>query len=116
MPRVVIGASGTFSLNDSSRSCCAGSIAFRCFQTVSHVEPYIAARHRVQYHHTTKLRRMTMKKTIAILVCMIFVSAAAQAFTPPRSGDGKLTPEERAKAIKMLVDSQNEFLSYVEKL
>jgi hypothetical protein len=59
---------------------------------------------------------MTMKNTIAILVCMISVSMAAQAFTPPRPGDGKLTTEERAKAIKMLLDSQSEFLSYVEKL
>lgn len=57
-----------------------------------------------------------MKNTLAILVCLIFVSTLALAFTPPRSGDGKLTPEERAKAIKMLVDSQTEFLSYVEKL
>jgi hypothetical protein len=61
-----------------------------------------------------------MKNTIAILVCIIFLSALAQGFTPPGSppgsNDGKLTPEERAKAIKMLTDSQSEFLSYVEKL
>ena len=57
-----------------------------------------------------------MKNTMAMLVCMILLSTLALAFTPPRSGDGKLTPEERARAIKMLVDSQTEFLSYVEKL
>ncbi|HXU37822.1 MAG TPA: DinB family protein [Blastocatellia bacterium] len=57
-----------------------------------------------------------MKNTIAVLVCIIFLSALAQGVTPPGPSDGKLTPEERAKAIKMLVDSQNEFLSYVEKL
>jgi len=57
-----------------------------------------------------------MKNAIAILVCMIFLSVLAQAFTPPSSSDGKLTSEERARAIKMLTDSRDEFLSYVEKL
>jgi hypothetical protein len=59
---------------------------------------------------------MIMKEKIAALICTILISTLAQALTPPRSGDGKLTPEEKAKAIKMLLDSQNEFLSYVEKL
>jgi uncharacterized damage-inducible protein DinB len=56
-----------------------------------------------------------MKQTLAILVCAILLTILTQA-RPQPSGDGKLTPEERAKAIKMLNDSQSEFLSYVEKL
>ena len=51
-----------------------------------------------------------------MLISMFLISTVANAFTSPPAGDGKLTPEEKAKAIKMLVDSQNEFLSYVEKL
>jgi uncharacterized damage-inducible protein DinB len=57
-----------------------------------------------------------MKGRVAALICTVLISGVAQALTLPGSGDGKLTPEERAKAIKMLLDSQNEFLSYVEKL
>lgn len=57
-----------------------------------------------------------MKGKVAALICTVLISGLAQARTLPGSGDGKLTPEERAKAIKMLLDSQNEFLSYVEKL
>jgi hypothetical protein len=56
-----------------------------------------------------------MKKTLAILVCTILITISTQALTRP-DGDGKITPEERAKAIKMLHDSQNELLSYIEKL
>jgi uncharacterized damage-inducible protein DinB len=59
---------------------------------------------------------MKMKGRVAALICTVLISGVAQALTLPGSGDGKLTPEERAKAIKMLLDSQNEFLSYVEKL
>lgn len=57
-----------------------------------------------------------MKNAIAILACTMFISILAQAFTPLRPSDGRMTAEERAKAIKMLVDSQNEFINYVEKL
>jgi|SRR5512143_1260913 uncharacterized damage-inducible protein DinB len=57
-----------------------------------------------------------MKGKVAVLICTVLFSGLAHALTLPRSGDGKLTPEEKAKAIKMLMDSQNEFLSYVEKL
>ena len=56
-----------------------------------------------------------MKQTLAILVCTTVLAIFAQAHTPP-ARDGKLTPEERAKAIKMLNDSHNELLSYIEKL
>jgi uncharacterized damage-inducible protein DinB len=59
---------------------------------------------------------MKMKGRVAALICTVLISGVAQALTLPGSGDGKLTPEERAKAIKMILDSQNEFLSYVEKL
>ena len=57
-----------------------------------------------------------MKLHITILISMFLISTVANAFTSPPAGDGKLTPEEKAKAIKGLIDSQNEFLSYVEKL
>jgi uncharacterized damage-inducible protein DinB len=57
-----------------------------------------------------------MKLHITILISMFLISTVANAFTSTPAGDGKLTPEEKAKAIKGLIDSQNEFLSYVEKL
>jgi hypothetical protein len=57
-----------------------------------------------------------MKLHITLLISMFLVSTITSAFASLPAGDGKLTPEERAKAIKMLVDSQSEFLSYVEKL
>lgn len=57
-----------------------------------------------------------MKSMLAILVCTFLFSTLASAFSNPTPGDGKITPEERAKAIKMLHDSENEFLGYVEKL
>ena len=56
-----------------------------------------------------------MKQTLAILVCTTLLSILAQAHSQPE-GDGKISAEERAKAIKMLHDSQNELLSYIEKL
>lgn len=56
-----------------------------------------------------------MKKTLAILVCTTLLTILTQAHTRA-VGDGKITSEERAKAIKMLHDSQNELLSYIEKL
>jgi uncharacterized damage-inducible protein DinB len=57
-----------------------------------------------------------MKNGIVMLVAVLFISSVALAFTHPPSSNGKISAEERAKAIKMLMDSQNEFLSYVEKL
>ena len=57
-----------------------------------------------------------MKLHITILISLFLISTVTNAFTSPPAGDGKLTPEEKAKAIKGLIDSQNEFLSYVEKL
>lgn len=56
-----------------------------------------------------------MKQTLAILVCTTLLTILTQA-QPRPAGDGKITPEEKAKAIKMLHDSQNELLSYIEKL
>ncbi|MFY9555852.1 MAG: DinB family protein [Blastocatellia bacterium] len=55
-----------------------------------------------------------MKQTFATLICTILLAILTQARTP--AADGKMTPEEKAKAIKMLNDSQTELLSYVEKL
>jgi len=57
-----------------------------------------------------------MKNAIGMLIVTFLISSVAPAFTHPSSSDGKISAEERAKAIKMLMDSQNEFLSYVEKL
>jgi len=57
-----------------------------------------------------------MKLQMTMLISLFLISTVAKAFTSPPAGDGKLTPEEKAKAIKMLIDSQNEFLSYVENL
>ena len=57
-----------------------------------------------------------MKEKLAAVICTVLISTFALALTPSGAGDGKLTPEERAKAIKMLQDSEKEFLSYVEKL
>jgi len=58
---------------------------------------------------------MIMKQTLAILVCTTLLTILSQARPQPFS-DGKMTSEERAKAIKMLNDSRTEFLNYVEKL
>ena len=57
-----------------------------------------------------------MKEKLAAILCTVLISTFAPGLTLRAAGDGKLTPEEKAKAIKMLTDSQNEFLSYVEKL
>ncbi len=57
-----------------------------------------------------------MKGTLMIAVCVMLLGGAAGALTPPPAGDGKLTPEERAKGIKALHDSQNELMAYIEKL
>jgi len=56
-----------------------------------------------------------MKTILLIVICVMLFAGVAGAVTPP-AGDGKLTPEERAKAIKALHDSQNELMSYIEKL
>lgn len=55
-----------------------------------------------------------MKTMLIIVVCVMLFASVAGAVTP--AGDGKLTPEERAKAIKALHDSQNELMAYIEKL
>ncbi|HTG15875.1 MAG TPA: DinB family protein [Blastocatellia bacterium] len=56
-----------------------------------------------------------MKTILLIVVCVMLLASVAGAVTP-LAGDGKLTPEERAKAVKALHDSQNELMSYIEKL
>lgn len=57
-----------------------------------------------------------MKQKLAAIICTLLISTLAPALTLSGSGDGKLTAEEKARAVKMLVDSQKEFLSYVENL
>lgn len=57
-----------------------------------------------------------MKTTLTILVCTMLFAGAAGAATTAATGDGKLTPDEKAKAIKALHDSQNELMGYIEKL
>lgn len=57
-----------------------------------------------------------MKQALATIILTLLFSALAQGSRRPPAGNGKLTPDERAKAVKMLHDSQNELLSYIEKL
>lgn len=57
-----------------------------------------------------------MKQSLSLLVCILFLSAAVVALPPRAPGDPKITSAERATAIKLLQDSQKEFLSLVEKL
>ena len=57
-----------------------------------------------------------MRMTIAVFVFTFLISTLAQAGSGSRSGDGKITPDERAKAIKMLHDSQDELMGYIQKL
>ncbi|HSO74661.1 MAG TPA: DinB family protein, partial [Blastocatellia bacterium] len=57
-----------------------------------------------------------MKTILMITVCVMLLAGAAGALTMPPAADGKLTADERAKAIKALHDSQNELMSYIEKL
>ena len=49
-----------------------------------------------------------MKTTMMILVFTMLFAGGAGAWTLPTPADGKLTPDEKAKAIKALHDSQNE--------
>jgi uncharacterized damage-inducible protein DinB len=57
-----------------------------------------------------------MKEKLAAIIGTVLISTLAPALTLPGAADGKLTPDEKARAIKMLVDSQKEFLAYVENL
>ena len=59
---------------------------------------------------------MIMKEKLAAIFCTILISTLAPALTLTTASDGKLTPDEKAKAIKMLAESEKEFLSFVEKL
>ena len=63
-----------------------------------------------------ELENKLMKHLITLLVCTWFLSTATVALPRPRPSDPKLTPEERAAAIKLLKDSEKEFLSLVENL
>src|ERR1041384_5731844 len=53
-------------------------------------KPYLAAMHRVQYHHTKDCRRMTMKEGVAVFVYTIYIAGLTLPPTPPRPPDGKL--------------------------
>lgn len=57
-----------------------------------------------------------MRMTIAVLVFTTLLSVVGQAGSGSRPADGKLTADEKAKAIKMLHDSQTELMGYIEKL
>lgn len=57
-----------------------------------------------------------MKTMLAVFVCTFLFSTFASAFSRTPAGDGKITADERARAVKMLHDSQNELMGYIEKL
>lgn len=56
------------------------------------------------------------KVMLTVLSFALFASALAQSGSPGTASDPRLTQEERAKAVKLLLDSQKEFLAAVEKL
>jgi hypothetical protein len=58
---------------------------------------------------------IVLKSTVSLLACTFLLSVAAMAISP-RGGDPKITAEERANAIKLLNESQKEFLALVEGL
>jgi len=59
---------------------------------------------------------MNLKPTVyATLLLILFAIVNAPALQAP-AADPKMTPEERAHVIKLLEDSQKEFLSYVENV
>ena len=57
-----------------------------------------------------------MKPILSFLGCALFSSAVVFAQPPRATSDPKLTPEERTSAIKLLGDSQKEFIALVENL
>ncbi len=57
-----------------------------------------------------------MKTVISLIVSSLFLASAAFAVPFGAAGDAKLTPEERANAIKLLKESQKEFIALVENL
>ncbi|HLG15681.1 MAG TPA: DinB family protein [Blastocatellia bacterium] len=57
-----------------------------------------------------------MKQELLLLVCTLLLSTTAFAVSSRASSDTKLTPEERATAIKLLHESEREFLGLVENL
>jgi hypothetical protein len=57
-----------------------------------------------------------MKSGLLLLVCVLFLSTAVAALPLRASSDPKITPQERAAAIKLLQDSEKEFMALVENL
>jgi len=57
-----------------------------------------------------------MRSGLPLLVVTLFLSTTVGALPPPPAGDPKITSEERAAAIKLLKDTEKEFLSLVENL
>ena len=58
-----------------------------------------------------------MKQGLSLLVLTLLISTSVEALGPPRvAGDPKITSEERAAAIKLLKESEKEFLGLVENL
>src|SRR6185295_5978538 len=103
MPSVVIGARGTFSFNDWSKSISALQTV-HCRDSVSPVSSH------------DNLEGDTMKNMITLILFTLMITALVHAGSRPRSGDDKLNADDRAKDIKMLHDSQNELMGYIEKL
>lgn len=58
-----------------------------------------------------------MKAVLAVLACSLLCSTMAVAQSGPNNMDAaRITAEERAKAVKLLLDSHKEFIAAVEKL
>jgi hypothetical protein len=57
-----------------------------------------------------------MKRVLAVLICGLFCSALAAAQSGPDMSAARLTTAERDRALKLLLDSNKEFLGSVESL
>jgi hypothetical protein len=59
---------------------------------------------------------VVIKVMLTVLLFGLFGWTLAQSGSSGTASNSRLTPEERAKAVKLLLDSQKEFLAAVEKL
>ena len=57
-----------------------------------------------------------MKSATSLFICILLLSTSVAALPPRAAGDPKITSEERATAIKLLKETEKEFLGMVEGL